>query len=111
MTATIFSLSFLPDIGHKAYNINPTRDHIKSDECHQTGKRMSNYNFCKECEHIKTRMVPGLNGTMVKELSCPARFNPMEGKWVLLDGANPHECPRNQDFMQIQRQSAERRQR
>jgi hypothetical protein len=70
---------------------------------------MSNYHFCNDCEHIRTRMVPGLNGLAVKEQSCPARFNPREGKWILLDGVNPHECPRNEKFMQIQKQAEERR--
>ena len=70
---------------------------------------MSNYNFCLNCEQIKTTMVSGLNGTMVKELSCPARFNPMEAKWILKDGKNPHECPRNENFMQIQNQNSDRR--
>jgi hypothetical protein len=46
---------------------------------------------------------------MVKELSCPARFDPMEGKWIPKDGVNPHECPRNENFMQIQKQSGERK--
>jgi len=48
---------------------------------------------------------------MVQELSCPARFNPMEGKWIPKDGVNPHECPRNENFLQIQKQSGERRHR
>ena len=69
---------------------------------------MSNYHFCIDCEHIKTKMVPGLQVPMVKELSCPARFNPREGKWILGEGINPHECPRNENFMQIQKQSSER---
>jgi hypothetical protein len=69
---------------------------------------MSIYYFCKDCEYIKTRMVAGLGNSMVKELSCPARFNPREGKWIPMDGKNPHECPRNENFMQIQKQSCER---
>ena len=72
---------------------------------------MSIYHFCADCEHIKIRRVPGLNATMVQELSCPARFNPMEGKWIPKDGVNPHECPRNENFLQIQKQSGERRHR
>jgi hypothetical protein len=70
---------------------------------------MSNYHFCIDCEHIKTRMFSGLHGTAVKELSCPARFNPREGKWVPGEGVNPHECPRNENFMRIQKQGEERR--
>jgi hypothetical protein len=70
---------------------------------------MSNYNFCRDCEQIITRMVSGLHGTMVKELSCPARFNPREGKWIPTDGINPHECPRNEDFMRILKQNDDRR--
>ena len=66
---------------------------------------MSIYYFCKDCEHIKTSIVAGLGSSMVKELSCPARFNPREGKWILKDGINPHECPRNESFMHIQKQS------
>lgn len=48
-------------------------------------------------------MVPGLNGSKVKEMSCPARFNPREGKWIVAHGVNPHECPRNEKFMEIQK--------
>ena len=70
---------------------------------------MSKYHFCINCEHIKIRTVPGLHTPTVKEVSCPARFNPREGKWIPMDGANPHECPRNVNFMQIQKQSDERR--
>ncbi len=70
---------------------------------------MSKYHFCINCEHIKTRVVPGLQTPTVKEVSCPARFNPREGKWIPKDGVNPHECPRNANFMQIQKQSDERR--
>jgi len=70
---------------------------------------MSLYHFCSGCEYIKIKMVPGLDVPMVQELSCPARFNPMEGKWILKDGVNPHECPRNENFLQIQKQSGERR--
>jgi len=32
-----------------------------------------------DCEFIKTKMVRGLGVLTVKELSCPARFNPREG--------------------------------
>ena len=70
---------------------------------------MSNYHFCTDCEHIKIRMVPGLKGLAVKELSCPARFNPREGKWIPSEGVNPHECPRNENFIRIQKQGDERR--
>ncbi len=70
---------------------------------------MSSYHFCRDCEYIKIKMVPGLNGAAVKELSCPARFNPREGKWIAVNGVNPHECPRNENFMRIQKQSDERR--
>ncbi len=70
---------------------------------------MGNYHFCNDCEHIKIRMVPGINGSAVKELSCPARFNPREGKWLPVNGVNPHECPRNVNFMRIQKQADERR--
>lgn len=70
---------------------------------------MGTYHFCIDCEYIKTRMVPGLHGSPVKELSCPARFDPMEGRWILTEGVNPHECPRNEKFMELQKQSSERR--
>jgi hypothetical protein len=70
---------------------------------------MSNYNFCIDCEHIKIKMVPGLHALTVKELSCPAQFNPRQSKWIPEDGVNPHECPRNENFMRIQKQSCERR--
>jgi hypothetical protein len=70
---------------------------------------MSKYHFCIDCEYIKIKMVSGLKVPTVQELSCPARFNPMEGKWIPKDGMNPHECPRNENFMQIQKQSGERR--
>jgi len=69
---------------------------------------MSNYYFCLDCEHIRTRMVPGVKGSTVKELSCPARFNPMEGKWILEDGINPHECPRNEHFIELQKHNSDR---
>lgn len=70
---------------------------------------MSIYHFCIDCEQIRTTMVSGPHGTMFKELSCPARFNPMEGKWIPADGINPHECPRNENFMRIQKQNDDRR--
>lgn len=70
---------------------------------------MSNYNFCIDCEQIKTTMVKGVHGTMVRELSCPARFNPMEGKWMVKEGINPYECPRNENFMHIRKQTGDRR--
>jgi hypothetical protein len=70
---------------------------------------MGNYYFCIDCEHITTRIVPGLHGSTVKELSCPARFDPMQGKWIPTEGKNPHECPRHENFMQLQKQSSERR--
>lgn len=69
---------------------------------------MSVYHFCTDCEHIKIKMVSGHHGQF-KELSCPARFNPREGKWIPKDGVNPHECPRNENFMHIQKQTYERR--
>jgi hypothetical protein len=70
---------------------------------------MGKYHFCIDCEHISIRQVSGLHGTPVKELSCPARFNPMERKWPPIEGKNPHECPRNESFIQLQKQSSERR--
>jgi hypothetical protein len=70
---------------------------------------MSNYHFCTDCEHIKTKMVPGQHGTPVKESTCPARFNPLEGKWIPKDGTNPHQCPRNEAFIQLLKQGDERR--
>ncbi len=70
---------------------------------------MSQYHFCVDCEYIKIKMVPGLHVPMVKELSCPARFNPEEGKWILKDGKNPHECPRNESFIILQKQSGGRK--
>ncbi|MEN6443517.1 MAG: hypothetical protein ABFC71_07190 [Methanoregula sp.] len=70
---------------------------------------MSTYHFCTNCEYIKTRKVPGPDGSMGSEWSCPARFNPREGKWLPKDGANPHECPRHEAFMNLEKQSADRR--
>jgi hypothetical protein len=70
---------------------------------------MNKYHFCIDCEHIKVRMVSGYLVPAVQELSCPARFNPMEGKWIPTDGKNPNECPRHENFMQIQHQAGERR--
>ena len=70
---------------------------------------MSTYHFCLDCEHIKSKTVSGIHEQKVEELSCPARFNPMEGKWIPEDGINPHECPRNENYMHLQKQSCERR--
>jgi hypothetical protein len=70
---------------------------------------MSNYHFCIDCQYIRIRMVAGLHGTPVQELSCPARFNPLEGKWILEDGPNPHLCPRNENYIQLLKQGDERR--
>ena len=70
---------------------------------------MSAYHFCTGCEYIKIRTVPGSDGSTASEWSCPARFNPREGKWIPGQGTNPHECPRNENFMRIQKQSDERR--
>jgi len=68
---------------------------------------MSIHSFCRDCEHIITRMVPGIHSPFVEAVSCPARFNPMEGKWNPEQGVNPYECPRNQQFMQLmQRRNA-----
>jgi hypothetical protein len=73
----------------------------------QGTKTMSIHSFCRDCEHIMTRRVPGIHSPLVEEVSCPARFNPMEGKWNPENGVNPYECPRNQQFMQIlQRRNA-----
>lgn len=72
---------------------------------------MGEYHFCTDCEHIKIKVVPGIQEKTVKELSCPARFNPREGKWISGEGINPHECPRNAIFMQLQKQAGDRRQR
>ena len=70
---------------------------------------MSNYPFCTGCEHVKTTMVPGQHGTLVKEPTCPARFNPPEGKWIPRDGTSTHRCPRNEAFIQLLKQGDERR--
>ncbi|MDD1698701.1 MAG: hypothetical protein LUQ36_10070 [Methanoregula sp.] len=70
---------------------------------------MSVYHFCTGCEYIKTKIVSGHHGPTLEELSCPARFNPREGKWLPKDGVNPHECPRNENFMHLQKQSGERK--
>ena len=70
---------------------------------------MSVYHFCTDCEYIKTNLVSGHHGPAYKEMSCPARFNPREGKWLLKDGVNTHECPRNENFLKLQKQSCERR--
>ena len=60
-------------------------------------------------EDIKTRIIPGLQEPMVKEVSCPARFNPREGEWIPVDGVNPHECSPNENFMQLEKQRADHR--
>jgi len=70
---------------------------------------MSTYHFCTGCEYIKTRTAQGPNTAKSGEWSCPARFNPREGKWTLTDGVNPHECPRNEQFMALQKQSGNRK--
>ena len=70
---------------------------------------MSTYHFCTDCEYIKIRMDPGPKTSTASKWSCPARFNPREGKWPLTDGVNPHECPRNEQFMTLQKQADERR--
>jgi hypothetical protein len=70
---------------------------------------MSTYHFCTGCEYIKTRTAQGPNTAKSGEWSCPARFNPREGKWPLTDGVNPHECPRNEQFMALQKQSGDRK--
>jgi hypothetical protein len=72
---------------------------------------MSIYHFCTDCEHIKTKTFSGRNGLAVKEVSCPAQFNPMQAKWIPKDGVNPHECPRNENYLQIQNRNRERRHR
>jgi hypothetical protein len=64
---------------------------------------MGKYYFYRDCEYLKARMVAGLNGSAIKELSCPARFNPVEGTWILEDGIHPDECPRHEQFMQAER--------
>lgn len=63
---------------------------------------MSVYAFCRNCEHIITRMVTGTGAQPVKEETCPARFNPYEGKWAPEHGVNPYQCPRNEQFLQLQ---------
>jgi hypothetical protein len=70
---------------------------------------MSKYHFCIDCEYIKIKMIPGPHGTPVKESSCPARFNPMEGRWIPKDGTNPHLCPRNENYITLLKQGDERR--
>jgi hypothetical protein len=72
---------------------------------------MSVYHFCTDCEYVKTKQVSGHRGPAFNEVSCPARFNPREGKWLLTDGVNPHECPRNENFLKLQNQNGERRHR
>jgi hypothetical protein len=70
---------------------------------------MSLYHFCTDCEHIETQMVPGMNGSKVPTSSCPARFNPREGKWIPGEGTNTHECPRSELFIQLEKQNCERK--
>jgi len=70
---------------------------------------MSAYHFCTGCEYIKIRTVPGPDTSTASQWSCPARFNPREGKWPSTDGVNPHECPRNEQFMTLQKQSGDRK--
>jgi hypothetical protein len=70
---------------------------------------MSVYYFCTGCEYIKIGVVPGSKTSTAGERSCPARFNPREGKWPSTDGVNPHECPRNEQFMALQKQSGDRK--
>jgi hypothetical protein len=70
---------------------------------------MSTYHFCTGCEYIKIRTGPRPVTSTESEWSCPARFNPREGKWPAADGTNPHECPRNVQFMILQKQSSDRK--
>jgi hypothetical protein len=70
---------------------------------------MSVYYFCTGCEYIKIGVVPGSKTSTAGGWSCPARFNPREGKWPSTDGVNPHECPRNEQFMALQKQSGDRK--
>jgi|ADurb_Total_1113_FD_contig_101_15768_length_1096_multi_2_in_0_out_0_1 hypothetical protein len=88
-------------------NIARTARQVTSDVySKQETKTMSIHSFCRDCEHKITRMVPGIHSPIVEEVSCPARFNPMEGKWNPEQGVNPYECPRNQQFIQLlQRQN------
>jgi hypothetical protein len=70
---------------------------------------MVHYHFCTDCEYIKKKMVTGLKRSAVKEMSCPARFNPREGKWMPVTGANPHKCPRNENVTRIYRLKCSRK--
>lgn len=89
-------------------NIALTIRQVTSDDyAEQETKTMSIHSFCMDCEHIITRMVPGIHSPLVEEVSCPARFNPREGKWNPEHGVNLYECPRNPQFMQLlQRRNA-----
>lgn len=60
---------------------------------------MNSCHFCTDCEFIKTRKFSGHQGKEVKEVSCPAQFNPRQEKWSPEKGINPHECPRNEMFV------------
>jgi len=68
---------------------------------------MSPRNFCSGCEYIRTRVFTGHNEQEVKEVSCPAQFNPRQAAWDPKEGVNTHECPRNEKFLQIQKQEDE----
>lgn len=68
---------------------------------------MNSCHFCTGCEYIRTRMFSGHQGKEVKEVSCPAQFNPRQGKWSPEKGKNPHECPRNEMFVQAGKRNNE----
>lgn len=68
---------------------------------------MSPRRFCTGCVYITTRLFSGYNGQDVPVVSCPAQFNPREKKWDPKEGMNPHECPRNEKFLQILKQDSE----
>jgi hypothetical protein len=68
---------------------------------------MSPRRFCAGCVYITARLFSGHNGQEVNEVSCPAQFNPREAKWGPKEGMNPHECPRNEKFLQILKQDGE----
>lgn len=70
---------------------------------------MSTCHFFLGSEHTRTRIIPGINDQMVKEMSCPAPFNPGEVKWFPKDSENPYEGPRYENFMQHQKRARERR--
>jgi hypothetical protein len=68
---------------------------------------MSIYAFCNECKFIESKMMKGVNIPLVEERICPARGNPFE-PMEFPNGTgepekNPHGCPRNERFMQIQK--------